>query len=111
MADVTKNLGQASKQDVHAIAAYINSLSARHRTGRGDGDLQRRLHDRNNVGPSKALPLSLSTAVHQAESANTVRVGATSRCRAPRVSSRSSSRLPEDVAPTRLLQFHHADHA
>ena len=31
-------------------------------------------NDRNDVGPSKALPLSLSTAVHQAESANTVRV-------------------------------------
>src|SRR5262249_27781052 len=31
-------------------------------------------NDRNDVGPSKALPLSLSTAVHQTGSGNVVRV-------------------------------------
>ena len=30
-------------------------------------------NDRNDVGPSKALPLSRSSAVHQADSANAVR--------------------------------------
>jgi mono/diheme cytochrome c family protein len=94
MADVTKNLGQASKQDVHAIAVYINSLSAQGEAAKGalpangnavinapaevaaiyNGACAKCHNDRNDVGPSKALPLSLSTAVHQAESANTVRV-------------------------------------
>jgi mono/diheme cytochrome c family protein len=94
MADVTKNLGQASKQDVHAIAVYISSLSGQGEAAKSappangstvnnapaevmaiyNGACAKCHNDRNNVGPSKALPLSLSTAVHQAGSANTVRV-------------------------------------
>lgn len=90
MADVAKNLGQASQKDVRAIAVYIASLS----DGAAAVPLQDKPavsappeivaiytgacakchNDRNDVGPSKALPLSLSTAVRQAESANTVRV-------------------------------------
>ena len=76
MADVTKNLGQASAQDVHAIAVYIDSLSAQRRRQRrvapphgrrrfGDasaevmaiynGACAKCHNDRNDVGPSKAL--------------------------------------------------------
>jgi mono/diheme cytochrome c family protein len=93
MADVAKNLSQASAQDVHAIAVYIASLS-----GNGAGSAAAAptdhppanapaeivaiytgacagCHDSpGDVGPSKALPLSLSTAVQQPGSANAVRV-------------------------------------
>jgi mono/diheme cytochrome c family protein len=93
MADVAKNLSQASAHDVHAIAVYIASLS-----GDGAGSTAPAPTDHpppnapaevvaiymgacanchNNpgdVGPSKALPLSLSAAVQQPGSANAVRV-------------------------------------
>lgn len=92
MADVAKNLSQASQQDVRAIATYIASLSDG--TPAGTAPLQDKApanaspevvaiyngacakchNDRNAVGPSKALPLSLSTAVRQADSSNAVRV-------------------------------------
>ncbi|HEY4135496.1 MAG TPA: cytochrome c [Alphaproteobacteria bacterium] len=90
MADVAKNLSQASKEDVHAMAVYIASLSdgARPTAPSPDkpaagspeiaaiytGACAKCHNDRNDVGPSKAVSLSLSTAVRQAESANTVRV-------------------------------------
>lgn len=94
MSDVTKNLGSASKADVHAIAVYIASLSAQREAPKNaplaradtvvdapaeviaiyNGACAKCHNDRNTVGPSKALPLSLSTAVHQADSANAVRV-------------------------------------
>jgi mono/diheme cytochrome c family protein len=93
MADVAKNLSQASDHDVHAIAVYIASLS-----GNGTSNTPAAQTDHppanapaevvaiyngacanchnnpSDVGPSKALPLSLSTAVQQPESANAVRV-------------------------------------
>jgi mono/diheme cytochrome c family protein len=95
MSDVAKNLGQASKHDVHAIAVYIASLSGQGDTPKSapalvdagnaanarpeivaiyNGACAKCHNDRNNVGPSKALPLSLSTAVHQSDATNTVRV-------------------------------------
>ncbi|WP_424630710.1 c-type cytochrome [Bradyrhizobium sp. SYSU BS000235] len=96
MADVTKNLGQASKEDVHAMAVYIASLSgAGNETPKAspalvdagnaanarpeivaiyNGACAKCHNDRNTVGPSKALPLSLSTAIHQPEATNTVQV-------------------------------------
>jgi mono/diheme cytochrome c family protein len=95
MADVTNNLGQASSQDVRAIAAYVASLFAR--TGLANGAVMPRQgravtdasaevvaiyngacagchNDRNDVGPSKAISLSLSTDVRQSESMNAIRV-------------------------------------
>lgn len=95
MADVTNNLGQASAKDVRSIAVYIASLSsqpenAEHTappphenpvTGASaetvaiyTGSCAKCHNDRNGVGPSKAVPLSLSSALRQPESANTVRV-------------------------------------
>jgi len=92
MADVARNLAQASKGDVHAIATYVASLSPQpdgktaaitDNAGRSSpadvvaiytGACAKCHNDRNDVGPSKALSLSLSTAVQQKESANTVRV-------------------------------------
>lgn len=91
MADVAKNLGQASKKDVHAMAVYIASLSdgAKAPVPPQDkppasvspeiaaiytGACAKCHNDRNDVGPSKALSLSLSTAVRQADSSNAVRV-------------------------------------
>jgi mono/diheme cytochrome c family protein len=92
MADVAKNLGQASKDEVHAIATYVASLSSQpdnkaavitdnvEKRQPGDiaaiymGACAKCHNDRNDVGPSKALSLSLSTAVQQREPANTVRV-------------------------------------
>jgi len=92
MADVAKNLGQASKNEVHAIATYVASLSPQQdnktavitdNVGNGSpadvvaiytGACAKCHNDRNDVGPSKALSLSLSTAVQQKEPANTVRV-------------------------------------
>ena len=92
MADVAKNLGQASKDEVHAIAAYVASLSPSpdNKTaiitdngGKSQpadvvaiytGACAKCHNDRNDIGPSKALSLSLSTAVQQGDPANTVRV-------------------------------------
>jgi len=91
MADVAKNLRQASRENVHAMAIYIASLSddskaptaptqdnpvvnaASEVTAIYTGACAKCHNDRNDVGPSKALPLSRSTAVHQADSANAVR--------------------------------------
>jgi mono/diheme cytochrome c family protein len=91
MADVAKNLGQASRNEVHAIATYVASLSPPDNktaivTDNGEksqpadvvaiytGACAKCHNDRNDVGPSKALSLSLSTAVQQGNPANTVRV-------------------------------------
>jgi mono/diheme cytochrome c family protein len=94
MADVANNLGRASSQDVRAIAVYIASLSAQSgSTNSAAGPLHEKEvaaspeviaiyrgacanchNDRNDVGPSKAISLSLSSAVRQSSSANTVRV-------------------------------------
>ena len=91
MADVAKNLGQASTQDVRAIATYIASLSegggtvvAQHdnRTTGAPPDVVAiyagacaNCHNNSGaVGPSKAISLSLSNAVQQSESANTIRI-------------------------------------
>ncbi len=95
MTDVTRDLGEASPEDVRAIATYIASLSS------GSGNPREAVppkqgnpvanvpsevaaiyvgacaichNDQNDVGPSKALSLSLSSAVRQTGSANTVRV-------------------------------------
>ena len=91
MADVAKNLSQASMQDVRAIATYTASLS----DGGGTvvaqqdnpttgapaevvaiyaGACANCHNDSGAVGPSRALPLSLSSAVQQSGSANTIRV-------------------------------------
>jgi mono/diheme cytochrome c family protein len=95
MADVTNNLGQASAQDVRAIAVYIASLSAQ--SGNTNeamvpahgkevagvspevvaiysGACANCHNGRQDVGPSKAISLSLSTAVRESGSANVVRV-------------------------------------
>jgi len=95
MASVATNLGQASTEDVHAIAAYIASLSPE--TGSPtqpvvapggnpvkdaspetvaiyNGACAKCHNDRGEVGPSKALSLSLSTAVRQADASNAVNV-------------------------------------
>jgi mono/diheme cytochrome c family protein len=92
MADVAKNLGQASKDEVHAIATYIASLSPQpdsktvaitDNVGKSQpagvvaiytGACAKCHNDRNDVGPSKALSLSLSTAVQQRDPANAIRV-------------------------------------
>lgn len=92
MADVAKNLNQAPQQDVRAIAVYIASLSEGATPARPpvqdnpaasappeivaiyNGACAKCHNDRSDVGPSKALPLSRSTAVRQAESGNAVRV-------------------------------------
>jgi mono/diheme cytochrome c family protein len=95
MTDVTRNLGQASPQDVRAISAYVASLSSTSGSPREavppkrenpvanassevaaiyTGACANCHNDRNDVGPSKALPLSVSSAVRQAASANTIRV-------------------------------------
>ena len=91
MADVAKNLSQASRENVHAMAIYIASLSndskappaptqdkpvvnaASEVVAIYTGACAKCHNDRNDVGPSKALPLSLSRAVRQADSANAVR--------------------------------------
>ncbi|OSJ08882.1 cytochrome C [Bradyrhizobium canariense] len=91
MADVTNNLGGVSSTDVRAIAVYVASLSA----DSGDtaapvqtnkivatsevraiyeGACANCHRDPNVVGPSKAVSLSLSSAVRQWSAANTVRV-------------------------------------
>jgi mono/diheme cytochrome c family protein len=91
MADVANNLSQASMQDVRAIATYIASLSdggvtapAQYdnpATGAPDevvaiytGACANCHNEPGAVGPSKALPLPLSSSVQQSGSANTIRV-------------------------------------
>jgi mono/diheme cytochrome c family protein len=90
MADVTNNLGRASGPDVRAIAVYVASLSAQSgAAGPSHGNevassaetiaIYRGAcanchNDRHDVGPSKAISLSLSSAVRQSSAANTVRV-------------------------------------
>jgi mono/diheme cytochrome c family protein len=94
MADVTSNLGRASAQDVRGIAVYIASLSASANINRTvapphgnevadaspevvaiySGACANCHNDRHDVGPSKAISLSLSSAVRQPGSANAVRV-------------------------------------
>lgn len=95
MADVTANLGSASREDVRAIAVYVASLSS---GGKGTthplaprhgnpvagaspevaaiyaGACANCHNDRGDVGPSKALSLSLSSAMRQPGSGNVVRV-------------------------------------
>lgn len=95
MANVTHNLAQAPTQDVRAMAVYIVGLSALPesannapvpREGRQVTDVSSEVvaiytgacanchNDRGDVGPSKAISLSLSTAVRSPGSANAVRV-------------------------------------
>lgn len=94
MADVAKNLGRASQDDVRAIATYIASLSPGAETAKAavpaggkvlkdqpadvvaiyNGACAKCHNDRHDVGPSQAVSLAYSTAVQQPESANAVRV-------------------------------------
>jgi mono/diheme cytochrome c family protein len=95
MADVTDNLAEASTQDVRSMAAYIASLSAQSSVannaaapGNGNqvaGTLAEIIpiyagacanchSDQVEVGPSKAISLSLSSSVRAPGSANAVRV-------------------------------------
>jgi mono/diheme cytochrome c family protein len=95
MTNVTNNLAQASTQDVRAMAVYVASLSAQSEntnnavapregnqvagaspevTAIYAGACANCHNDRNDVGPSKAISLSLSSAVREQGSANTVRV-------------------------------------
>jgi mono/diheme cytochrome c family protein len=95
MADVTHNLAQAPTQDVRAMAVYIASLYAQSegaklatapRQGKQVTDASLEVvatysgacanchNDRNDVGPSKGISLSLSSAVREPGSANVVRV-------------------------------------
>jgi len=95
MTDVTRNLRQASAEDVRAIATYIASLASASgkpreavppKQGNPVANVPSEVadiyagacanchNDRNDVGPSKALSLSLSSAIRQTGSANTVRV-------------------------------------
>ena len=94
MADVAKNLGQASQDDVRAIATYIASLSpgaegAKTEVAAGGKNLRDQPADiiaiyngacatchnpRQDVGPSQAISLAFGTALQQQDSANAVRV-------------------------------------
>jgi mono/diheme cytochrome c family protein len=95
MASVAENLARASREDVRAIATYIASLppsaaptaapavppgghpvkdASPETVAIYQGACAKCHNDRNEVGPSKAVPLSLSTAVRQADSSNAVRV-------------------------------------
>jgi mono/diheme cytochrome c family protein len=90
MADVAKNLGEVSQEEVHAIATYVVSLSHgaeqptlpsadRPNTDTGsivavyDGACARCHNSGRDVGPSNALSLTLSAAVQGPNSANAVR--------------------------------------
>jgi mono/diheme cytochrome c family protein len=94
MADVAKNLGEASDADVRAIATYVASLS-QSRNGTKppstprdnivkntppnivaiyNGACANCHNDRGDVGPSKAVSLGLSTAVRQSDPSNVVQV-------------------------------------
>lgn len=94
MADVAKNLGRASPDDVRAIATYIASLSPGVEEAKAavpadgkvlkdqpadlvaiyDGACARCHNDRQDVGPSQAISLAFSTALQQPDPANAVRV-------------------------------------
>jgi mono/diheme cytochrome c family protein len=95
MAVVTESLAQAPSTDVHAMATYIASLSSESgsrsesATSRANkpapkasaeaiaiftGACANCHDDRDGVGPSKALTLSLSSAVRQSGAGNAVRV-------------------------------------
>jgi mono/diheme cytochrome c family protein len=94
MADVAKNLGRASQEDVRAIATYIASLSPGTEAAKAavpaegkvlkdqpadvvaiyNGACAKCHNDRHDVGPSQAVSLAYSTAVQQPGSANAVRV-------------------------------------
>nr|WP_298415681.1 cytochrome c [uncultured Halomonas sp.] len=90
MAETTLNLDQASPSDVKAIAVYTASLSDGNEqaiTPIDNQDIDVSSATRNlwvgscancheqgaGVGPSKALPLSISTSVRQSSPVNTVR--------------------------------------
>ena len=95
MADVTDNLAEASRQDVRAMAAYIAGFSAQSPVGNNaaaplnanqvagafaeiipiyTGACANCHNDQVEVGPSKAISLSLSSSVRAPGSANAVRV-------------------------------------
>jgi len=95
MADVTDNLAKASTQDVRAMAGYIASLSAQSPVPNNaaapwngnqvagafaeiipiyTGACANCHNDQVDVGPSKAISLSLSSALGEQGSANAVRV-------------------------------------
>lgn len=91
MAGVVNDLRQAPASDVHAIAVYIASLSTQGESAPpaapGNPPAQApaevvalydgtcaKCHRDQGVGPSKALPLSTSTALHLSGSGNAVRV-------------------------------------
>jgi mono/diheme cytochrome c family protein len=94
MADVAKNLGQASQHDVRAIATYIASLAPGTEEAKAEvpaggkslkdqpadlvaiynGACAKCHNDRQDVGPSQAISLAFSTALQQQDSANAVRV-------------------------------------
>ena len=95
MADITDNLAEASTQDVRAMAAYIASLSAQSSVANNaaaprngnqvagtlaeiipiyTGACANCHSDQVEVGPSKAISLSLSSSVRAPGSANAVRV-------------------------------------
>lgn len=91
MADVTNNLGHVSSADVRAIAVYIASLSPKLESPkapeRGNptpntpaevmaiyiGACANCHNEGDDVGPSNALPLSLSSALQQASPVNAIR--------------------------------------
>jgi mono/diheme cytochrome c family protein len=93
MADVTRALALAASTDVRAMATYMASLSSRSGAAADTAPSNKQVpeaspemlaiftgacanchSDGNGVGPSKALPLSLSSTVRQSSSANVVRV-------------------------------------
>jgi len=94
MTNVTRNLAEAQSQDVRAMATYIASLLPQSGGPTDVAPLEKKQvpgasaevvaifagacanchDDRNDVGPSKAVSLTLSSAVRQPEAANTVRV-------------------------------------
>jgi mono/diheme cytochrome c family protein len=91
MAEVVKNLQMVPAADVRAIAVYIASLSVK--AGNANAPTRERVpsnaspeivaifkgscaqcHSEASIGPSKAVPLSMSATLRQESSANTVRV-------------------------------------
>ncbi|ABE62020.1 cytochrome c, class I [Nitrobacter hamburgensis X14] len=92
MADVVNNLKHASAADVRAIAIYIASFSSQSESVTAparenriptasaetvalyNGSCAQCHREANDVGPSKALPLSRSSSLRRAAPTNTVRV-------------------------------------
>jgi mono/diheme cytochrome c family protein len=94
MTNVTRNLAQAQSQDVRAMATYIASLLPQSGGPTDVASLDKKQvpgasaevvaiftgacanchDDQNDVGPSKAVSLALSSAVRQPGAANAVRV-------------------------------------